>query len=461
METRELPRVCVIGAGPSGITVAKRLAEYGIPFDCYEASDEVGGNWYFKNPNGMSACYQSLHIDTSKFRLQFEDYPAPDEWPDFPHHTQLHRYFKDYVDHFGFRDRIIFGNKVISAERDADGLWVVTTDAGRTETYDVLLVCNGHHWDPRLPDYPGEFDGILMHSHAYNDPFDPIDMRGKRIVVVGMGNSGLDIATELSQRFIASKFYLSARRGVWVLPKYVNGQVGDKRSMPAWIPPKMALKMKQRFVVKNRGQMEDYGLPKPDHLPFEAHPSASEEFLHRAGCGDITFKPAITRLDGDKVHFADGSAEEVDVVVCATGYHINFPFFAESELLPDERNMFPLYRQMIKPGIDNLFFLGLAQPMPTLVNFAEQQSKLIAAYLTGNYRLPSETEMKESMREAEAARSGRYYDSPRHTIQIEFEPYVRELEREMARGAKRAATHGYTLPVPARAAGAQVREGAA
>lgn len=452
MDTRELPRVCVIGAGPSGITAAKRLAEYGIPFDCYEASDEVGGNWYFKNPNGMSACYQSLHIDTSKFRLAFEDFPAPDEWPDFPHHSQLLQYFKDYVDHFKLRDRIIFNTKVVDAQRGSDGLWVITTDTGRTETYDAVIVCNGHHWDPRLPDYPGEFDGVLMHSHAYNDPFDPIDMRGKRIVVVGMGNSGLDIATELSQRFIADKFFLSARRGVWVLPKYVNGKVGDKASMPPWMPHKLGLKLKQRFVVKNRGYMEDYGLPKPDHLPFEAHPSASEEFLHRAGCGDITFKPAITRLDGKNVHFADGSVEEVDVVLCATGYHISFPFFTDPELKPDEQNLFPLFRQMAKPGVDNLFYLGLAQPLPTLVNFAEQQSKLVAAYLSGNYHLPSETEMREDIREAEAKRVARYYNSPRHTIQIEFEPYVRDLMKELERGTKRAAANGFELPVKARAA---------
>ncbi|WP_067798190.1 flavin-containing monooxygenase [Nocardia beijingensis] len=450
MTSTALPRVCVIGAGPSGITAAKRLNDYGIPFDCYEASDEVGGNWYFKNPNGMSACYQSLHIDTSKFRLAFEDYPAPDEWPDFPHHSQLFQYFRDYVDHFGIRDRILFNTKVTAAERDADGRWVITTGDGSTKDYDALIVCNGHHWDPRVPDYPGEFDGTLLHSHAYNDPFDPVDMRGKRVVVVGMGNSGLDIASELSQRFIAAKLYVSARRGVWVLPKYVNGKVGDKRSMPRWMPPKLGLKLKQRFVRKFRGNMEDYGLPKPDHLPFEAHPSASEEFLHRAGCGDVTFKPAITALEGPLVRFADGSAEEVDVIVCATGYRISFPFFSDPELLPDADNRFPLFKQMVKPGIDNLFFLGLAQPLPTLVNFAEQQSKLVAAYLTGRYHLPPAEEMRAAMRSAESARSGRYYDSPRHTIQIEFEPYVRDMQRELARGAKRAAAAGNALPVPAR-----------
>ncbi|MFI2279391.1 flavin-containing monooxygenase [Nocardia beijingensis] len=450
MTSTALPRVCVIGAGPSGITAAKRLNDYGIPFDCYEASDEVGGNWYFKNPNGMSACYQSLHIDTSKFRLAFEDYPAPDEWPDFPHHSQLFQYFRDYVDHFGIRDRILFNTKVTAAERDADGRWVITTADGSTKDYDALIVCNGHHWDPRVPDYPGEFDGTLLHSHAYNDPFDPVDMRGKRVVVVGMGNSGLDIASELSQRFIAAKLYVSARRGVWVLPKYVNGKVGDKRSMPRWMPPKLGLKLKQRFVRKFRGNMEDYGLPEPDHLPFEAHPSASEEFLHRAGCGDVTFKPAITALEGPRVRFADGSAEEVDVIVCATGYRISFPFFSDPELLPDADNRFPLFKQMVKPGIDNLFFLGLAQPLPTLVNFAEQQSKLVAAYLTGRYHLPPAEEMRAAMRSAESARSGRYYDSPRHTIQIEFEPYVRDMRRELARGAKRAAAAGNALPVPAR-----------
>jgi cation diffusion facilitator CzcD-associated flavoprotein CzcO len=197
--------------------------------------------------------------------------------------------------------------------------------------------------------------------------------------------------------------------------------------------------------------MRDYGLPEPDHLPFEAHPSASEEFLHRAGCGDIAFKPAITALEGSRVRFADGSVEEVDVIVCATGYRISFPFFSDPELLPDRDNRFPLFKQMIKPGIDNLFFLGLAQPLPTLVNFAEQQSKLVAAYLTGRYHLPSAEEMRAAIRSAESARTGRYYDSPRHTIQIEFEPYVRDLRRELARGAKRATAAGNALPVQARA----------
>jgi cation diffusion facilitator CzcD-associated flavoprotein CzcO len=451
MDTTTPPKVCIIGAGPSGITTAKRLQDHGVPFDCFEASDEVGGNWYYKNPNGMSACYQSLHIDTSKWRLAFEDFPVPAEWPDFPHHSLLFQYFKDYVAHFGLRDKITFNTSVDHAERGSDGLWTITLSTGETRTYDALIVCNGHHWDPNTPDYPGHFDGTLIHSHEYNDPFDPIDMRGKNVVVVGMGNSGLDIASELSQRFLAKKLTVSARRGVWVLPKYLKGVAGDKMTMPAWIPRPIGLALKRRFLNKNLGPMEGYGLPKPDHQPFEAHPSASGEFLGKAGSGDIAFKPAITALEGKQVRFADGSTEDVDVIVCATGYHISFPFFTDPNLLPDAKNRFPLFKRMMKPGIDNLFFMGLAQPMPTLVNFAEQQSKLVAAYLAGKYLPPSPTEMQSVLAADEKYYLGPYYDSPRHTIQCEFDPYVRNLKKEIVDGGKRAAAAGFTLPVPARA----------
>ncbi|HET9160927.1 MAG TPA: NAD(P)/FAD-dependent oxidoreductase, partial [Caulobacteraceae bacterium] len=189
-----LPKACIIGAGCSGFTTAKRLKDAGIPYDCFEMSDEIGGNWYYKNPNGMSACYESLHIDTSKWRLAFEGFPVPADWPDFPHHAQLFQYFKDYVDHFGLRETITFNTAVTHAERTGDGRWAVTLSTGETRLYDVLFVCNGHHWSPRTPQYPGKFDGAAIHSHEYRDPFEPVEMRGKNIVVVGMGNSAMDIA---------------------------------------------------------------------------------------------------------------------------------------------------------------------------------------------------------------------------------------------------------------------------
>lgn len=447
-----LPKACIIGAGCSGFTTAKRLKDVGVPYDCFEMSDDIGGNWYFKNPNGMSACYESLHIDTSKWRLAFEDYPVPADWPDFPHHAQLLQYFKDYVDHFGIRETITFNTAVTRAERQPDGIWKVTLSTGEVREYDVLFVCNGHHWSPRIPDYPGEFDGPALHSHAYRDPFDPVDMRGKNIVVVGMGNSAMDIASELSQRPIAKNLWVSARRGVWVLPKYMNGKPADKSSMPHWMPRKLGLAMARNMIKKTLGRMEDYGLPKPDHEPLEAHPSVSGEFLTRAGCGDVKFKPAIKALEGKNVRFADDSVEQVDAIVFATGYDMKFPFFDDPALVPDSDHRLPLFKRMMKPGIDNLFYMALAQPLPTLVNFAEQQSKLVAAYLTGRYRPPPPAEMEAVIARDEEIHTGQYYAAKRHTIQVDFGIYVADLMKEIVRGEARAKAAGNALPVPARAA---------
>jgi len=449
-----LPKACIIGAGPSGFTTAKRLKDLGVPFDCFEMSDDIGGTWYFKNPNGQSACYESLHIDTSKWRLAFEDYPVPADWPDFPHHRQLLKYFHDYVDHFGLRPLITFNTAVTHAARTPEGLWQVRLSTGETRLYDVLFVCNGHHWDPRVPTYPGRFDGPAIHSHHYRDPFDPVDMRGKNIVVVGMGNSAMDIASELSQRPIAKTLWVAARRGVWVLPKYMDGKPADKAALQPWFPRKLGLALARRKIKQSIGRMEDYGLPRPDHEPLEAHPSVSGEFLTRAGCGDVKFKPNIAELMGSKVRFEDGSVEDVDAIIYATGYRISFPFFTDPELLPDAEHRFPLFKRMMKPGIPNLFFMGLAQPLPTLVNFAEQQAKLAGAYLVGRYRPPSPAEMAEITAKDEALHLGPYYKSARHTIQVDFGVYVRDLLKEVERGSKRAKAAGNALPVPARAVSA-------
>ena len=434
----ERKRACIIGAGCSGFTTAKRLKDEGISFDCFEMSDDIGGNWYYKNPNGKSACYQSLHIDTSKWRLAFEDYAVPADWPDFPSHAQLWQYFRDYVDHFGLRPLITFNAEVKKAERKQSGGWVVTLSTGETREYETLFVCNGHHWDPNVPSYPGSFDNPHFHVHSYRDPYDPVDLRGKNVVVVGMGNSAMDVASELSQRHLAKNLWVSARRGVWVLPKMAGDKPMDKSAMPTWIPRKIGKALARRAVKKLVGRMEDYGLPKPDHEPLDAHPSVSGEFLTRASCGDIKFKPNIKALEGNRVRFEDDSVEEVDAIIYATGYRISFPFFDDPKLLPDAQNRFPLFKRMVIPGIHDLFFMGLAQPLPTLVNFAEQQSKLVAGFMTGRYALPSVADMERVTKEDEDRELGDYYKSQRHTIQVDFARYVADLHKEIAKGERRA-----------------------
>ncbi|GAA4488027.1 NAD(P)/FAD-dependent oxidoreductase [Rhodococcus olei] len=431
------PTVCIIGAGCSGFTTAKRLRDHGIAYDCFEESDDVGGNWYYKNPTGRSACYESLHIDTSSTRLQFEDFPVPADWPHFPHHTLMHGYFRDYVDHFGLRETITFNTRVDAARRAADGTWDVTLSNGETRSYDALVVANGHHWDPRMPEYPGSFDGTVLHSHDYRNQYEPVAMRGKNVVVVGMGNSALDIASELSHRSVARHVWVSARRGVWVLSKYREGKPADKMMMPPWMPRKLGLAIARKKIRKSLGRMEDYGLPAPDHEPLGAHPSVSIDFLAKAGSGDLTCVPAIESLDGDHLRLVDGRRIPADVIVCATGYKMSFPFFDDPQLQPDAQHRFPLFKRIVRPGDDNLFFMGLAQASPTIVNLAEQQSKLVAGILAGTYALPEPDEMRRIIAADDAASLAQYYQTPRHTIQVDFARYVRDLNREMEAGRKR------------------------
>jgi hypothetical protein len=449
------PLVCVIGAGPTGVATIKRLKDHNIAYKCFEASDNVGGNWYYRNPNGMSACYQSLHIDTSKTRFSFEDFPVPAVWPDYPHHSQIFNYLQDYIDHFGLRGTISFNTKVLRAHREADERWTVETSDGEVQSFDALVVANGHHWDPRWPEpaYPGTFTGEQIHAHSYNTPFDPIDMRDKRVMVVGAGNSAMDIASELSQRSIAKSLVVSMRHGVWVFPKYMKGKPSDKGMMPPWIPEKIQHWLHEKTFKSEVGPMESYGLPTPDHKPWQAHGTLSTEFLLRAGGGDLTAKKGILRFDGNTVHFVDGSSTDVDVIVWATGYKISFPFFDQPQFTADENNLPPpLFKRMLIPGVSNLIYMGLAQPLPTLVNFGEQQSKLLVAYLQGDYALPPEAETRQIIKADDAFYLSKYYGSPRHTIQLNFYHYKDHLAKEIEAGVKRRRQGAAAVQLPNSAA---------
>ena len=446
----DLPTVCVIGAGSSGIAAAKALHERGIPFDCYEKSDQVGGNWVFGNRNGMSSAYRSLHINTSRERMEYSDFPMPKSYPDFPHHTHIAEYFNDYVDRFGVRDRIVFETGVEHARRGDDGVWTVTLDTGDTRTYDALAVANGHHWDPRWPEpaFPGEFNGKQMHAHYY---VDNDDFRDKNVLVVGIGNSAMDIAVESS--FVARKTFLSSRRGAYILPKYLFGRPLDQigvNSLTGRLPWGFRQAILSTMYRVGVGRVQDYGLPKPDHKLGDAHPTISADFLNRIAHGEMTWKPNIDRLDGDRVVFEDGSAEEVDIIVYCTGYKVTFPFFDEDFISAPDNDL-PLFRRVFKPGIDNLAFIGLLQPLGAIMPLAEAQGRWLASYLRGEYRLPPLAEMEADVRAERERMFRRYVASKRHTMQVDFDNYLYELGKELNAGAARARAAGFALPVIARA----------
>ena len=440
------PRTAVIGAGSSGIAAAKGLHERGLDFDVYETSDRVGGNWVFGNKNGMSAAYRFLHINTSRERMQYSDFPMPESYPDFPRHDQIAKYFDDYVDHFGFRDRIRFENGVERAERLPDGSWEVASQRGGTERYDMLLVANGHHWDKRWPEpaFPGAdtFEGEQMHAHDY---VDNEALAGKNVVVLGMGNSAMDISVESSE--VAANTYLAARRGAWIVPKYLFGRPLDTLATNPRVPMAIGARMLERIVTLHVGRPEKFGLPKPDHRMGQAHPTISGRIHDRIQHGKVTPKPNIARLHAREVEFTDGTRVPADVVIYCTGYKITFPFFDETFIAaPDNR--IELFWRVFKPEVPNLAFVGLLQPLGAIMPLAEAQGQWIAAYLRGEYHLPSPEAMRAHIADDMEAMRKRDVSSKRHTIQVDFDEYLYKLAIERREGARRAAASGYALQVP-------------
>jgi thioredoxin reductase len=446
-----LPRCAIIGAGSSGITAAKGLREKGLDVTVFEASDRLGGNWVFDNPNGMSAAYRGLHINTSRERMEFTDFPMPKSYPDFPHHTHIAAYFESYVDHFGIRPLIRFETTVTHAQRGPGGSgWTLTLGDGSTERFDALLVANGHHWDARWPEpaFPGSdtFAGTQVHAHEYRD--DEV-LRDRDVVVLGMGNSAMDIAVESS--YVARSTYLAARRGAWIVPKYVMGRPMDQvlKNDPR-IPFAIRHRVMERIIVAVAGAPERYGLPKPDHAFGQAHPTVSGRILDRIGHGAVTPKPNIDRLEGEDVVFTDGSRVHADVVVYCTGYRISFPFF-DDDVITAPDNAVELFRRVFHPDMDDLFFIGLLQPLGAIMPLAQAQGEWVADYLTGRYALPDHDAVVQDIRDDLAAMHKRYVASKRHTIQVDFEAYLRDLQRERTAGAQRAAARGFAPPLARRA----------
>ncbi|WP_199523258.1 NAD(P)/FAD-dependent oxidoreductase [Kitasatospora sp. MBT66] len=443
---------CVVGAGAGGLSAGKNLREFGIEFDVIERADDVGGNWY--GGNTYSAAYDSVHLITSKPYIQYDDFPIPAHFPTYLGREHAHAYLRAYAEHFGVYEHVEFSRTVESIERrDGSPDWFVTLDGGEVRRYAGVVIANGHNWSPRYPEYPGTFDGEIMHSCEYRNP-EPL--RGKRVLVVGGGTSGCDIAVESSQN--AASTSLSIRRGCYYWPKYLFGMPTDVlyENVLKWRMPRPVVRFFGSLFLRlnSAGRPEQYGLPKPSHKLLEEHFVINSTLLYHLGHGDIGAKPDIAELRGERVKFSDGSEEAYDVIVYATGYRMTeFPFIDRKYLNWNGRTP-QLHLSAFHPEYDNLFVIGYFQTSTGNWPIMDYQSQLMARYLhllrTDPRRASWFKQAKATpMAGAELNGGIQYYDSERHWLQVEHFSYramLRKLVRRMNADPSPAARNRGTAP---------------
>jgi cation diffusion facilitator CzcD-associated flavoprotein CzcO len=424
----------VVGAGPSGLVACKTLAEKRVPYTCYEAGERVGGQWVLENSSGTSSAYRSLTANTHKGMCGYADFPLPDDYPAYPGHEQMADWFGSYADHFGLRPHVRLGTRVVLAEPGTEGGWQLELEGGERARHDALLVASGNLWDPSWPALEGSLEGPVIHAKDYLDPDDPVDCRGRSLLVVGLGNTACELAVELSAEGVAADVLLSARSGQNILPRIVAPvpHPSDPLTGPfAWLPRRLrdaAFRALFPRVVarmtRGRPTPESLGLP-PAPSPFEKRVVMNDHLFERIREGRVRPKPGVRALRGGKVEFLDGSTEEVDVLIAATGYRFTLPFLSESVLggPPEE---VPLYQGVMHPRRHDLFIVGVMKAICSIWPRSEQQMQLVAPLLAGEYALPSQAEID---RESYPVLGVPFGNCQFHT---------HDLRKELARGRRRA-----------------------
>ena len=429
--------VCVIGAGSSGLAAARNFRDLGFEVEVLEACSDLGGNWNYESP--AARVYRSTHTISSKPGTEYPDYPMPAAYPDYPHHEEILAYLRGYAEHFGITPLIEYETEVARIEPSAEAgptgeaCWDVRLAEGELRRYGAMVIANGHNNHPRVPEYSGHFDGQSMHSAEYK--VSEI-LLGKRVLVVGGGNSGCDIVVEAAHRAAAT--FHSTRRGYHYVPKYLWGMPSDQ---VADLMHTLRIPMRVQRAVGDislrlfRGRQSDLGLPMPDHRLFETHPIVNTLLPCFVQHGAIEPKPDIERLDGRRVHFVDGTSEIIDLIIWATGYLITFPFL-DGEHVNAADGMPRLYKHVFHPHLDNLFVVGLIQPDSGQFGIVHWQCRAAALYLRSAWDGgPANVWLKKRKRDPveDLGRGIRYQKTYRHHLAVEHASYTRALKKLVRR----------------------------
>jgi cation diffusion facilitator CzcD-associated flavoprotein CzcO len=434
-EGRNHKTVAVVGAGPAGLVAAKYMLAAGCDVTLYEAGSSVGGLWVYDSDSGLSSAYKTLHINTDKYITQFEDFPLAETASVFPHHTEMRKYLEDYATTFGLTERTLFKRAVTEVEpviaEDGKVTWRVHDALGESREFDVAIVANGHLSTPRHPEFAKSFTGEYLHSHYYRDPADFV---GKRICVVGAGNSASDIAADVCMT--AARTVMAVRSGVTIVPKLVLGvpvtQITTR--LMKWHAPPAVIKGTISLITRIvHGDMARWGFSKSDKA---THPTSQATLIQHIAYRRVTVKPGITRIEGQTVHFGDGSVEEFDTLIAATGYEVDVPIIPE-HVLQIEDDWAPLFKRVVPVEWPGLYFIGLIQYVGPLFKSFEAQSKYVAEIESGRYLLPDRATMAQDIAMKREFNKRQFHGSPRHSLEEPALPYQKDLLREIAAGRAR------------------------
>ncbi|XP_078498638.1 dimethylaniline monooxygenase [N-oxide-forming] 2-like [Lissotriton helveticus] len=445
--------VAVVGAGCAGLAATKHCLEEGLEPTCFELSDGIGGLWRYKEEvvDGVASIYQSLVMNTSKEMSCYSDFLMPAHFPNFLHNSKFVEYFKLYADHFGLMKHIKLKTKVCSVRKSPDysttGQWeVVTEKEGKLETaiFDAVLVCSGRYVKPSFPikSFPGleRFKGKYLHSGEYKHPE---GFQGKRVLVVGVGNSGVDIATELSR--VAEKVFISTKRGGWLLSR-----VGDHgfpfdtlmtTRFKTWLRLSLPVPIANWMFERKLNQwfdQEAYGLQRDSSVWKD--PLANDDLPACIIRGTVVVKPAAMEFADTTVTFEDRSKEDIDAIIFSTGFNVSFPFLEESDI-KISRDKVSLYRNIFPLNLEKptLAFIGLVQPIASILVTSEMQARWATRILKGHIKLPPLEKCMEDISKKSNVIKQRYGTIEGNAFQIEFIEYIDELASEI--GVKPSSFH--------------------
>lgn len=415
----------VIGAGPMGLATARNLARYGIPFVGFEIHSDVGGLWDINSPT--STMYDSAHLISSKKMTEFREFPMAEEVAIYPHHRQMAEYFRNYAGHFDLYRHYEFSTEVISVQPEGER-WSVTTRCGGEQTtrlFDGVLIANGTLHEPNRISLPGNFSGELMHACSYKqaDIF-----RDKRVLIIGCGNSGADIAVDAVHQ--ARSVDMSVRRGYYFLPKFLLGKPVDTLGGKMKLPRPIKQRLDAWLIRAVMGKPSDYGLPDPDYRMYESHPVINSLVLHHLGHGDIKPRPDISSVNDRTVSFVDGSQADYDLILTATGYKLHYPFIDRRYLNWQGGDAPALYLNAFHPDYDNLFVMGMVEATGLGWEGRNEQAEMVALYI---HQLQAGKPSAQKIRQRKKQQADQRMDGGYRYLQLERMAYY--VSKDEYRGA--------------------------